>query len=342
MTIALYLLLAVSYVLNVKEPPYRALGNGYTDDRPAIQRAINDAFVTGIGAVYLPSGRYFVSSNGYGGLALRDKTMLYGNGASSIILYTNKGAAIYALARTNVLVRDLAVDEQGLGVRGIEFRGCLHSSVIGCWVLHSRGYSVYFHYLDFAHRCELCTVQECHVIDNNDVGIELRGATGCSVLGNTVSSAGGEGFHVSYIAWDGATDCLIANNISEGVTTNSNFVSYEIDGVEGAGAPWETDRIIISNNVSRGAATAVVCYGEPQVPNRPRNIRFRGNLIANPTVCAFMIANSSNITLSDNTVICAPGVLPLDVRCPPLYPWFGMVTNLTCHGNTVNGIPYQP
>lgn len=326
------------YILNVQEPPFNAKGDGVTDDRGAIQKALDAA--QGGHAVFLPSGRYFVSSNGYGGLSLPSNAHFYGNGASSVIVYTNAGAAIYAQSRTNVVVRDLCVDEMNLGVRGIELRACQDSSVIGSWVMHSKGYSVYLHHLNYNQRCQRCTVQGCHVIDNHDVGIELRGATGCSVIGNTVSTAGGTtenpGFHVSYIAWDGASDCVIANNISEGVRTNSTFVSYEIDGVEGSEAPWDTHDILVENNVSRYASTAVVVYGEPKVPNHPRHIRVQGNLFSHPRDCGMMIANCSEIVFSDNSITGSCGVL--DVRCPPLYPWFGTVTNLVCHGNTMNGI----
>lgn len=340
--VSILILCAASYILNVKEPPFNAKGDGKTDDRKAIQQALNQAGVTGEGAVYLPSGHYRVTSGGYGGVGLQNNVMFYGNGASSVIVYTNLGPAIYAIGKTNVLVRDMAVDERGIGVRGIELRACKDSTVADCWVMHSKGYSIYLHHQDYNARCERCTVQRNHVIDNHDVGIELRGAIGCSVLGNTVSSAGGDGFHVSYIAWDGATDCWIGNNISTGVGTNTNFVSYEIDGVEGSEAPWDTQRITIANNISRGAATGIVVYGEPKVPNRPRNIVVQGNTISDPSKCAVMVANCSNVILADNVATCGLGVMPLDVRCPPLYPWFGAVTNLTCHGNTVNGIPYEP
>src|ERR1700730_7507336 len=42
---------------NVMQPPYNATGNGRTDDRAAIQAAINDACAVG-GVVFLPVGQY--------------------------------------------------------------------------------------------------------------------------------------------------------------------------------------------------------------------------------------------------------------------------------------------
>lgn len=74
------------WVLNVKA--YGARGDGVTDDRLAIQAAINDAHEAGGGAVYVPSvdiaqGKYYRLANAP--LYLRDNVMVFGDGASSLI-----------------------------------------------------------------------------------------------------------------------------------------------------------------------------------------------------------------------------------------------------------------
>jgi hypothetical protein len=50
-----------SLSVDVCEAPYRAAGDGSTNDRMAIQSAINDVFAAGGGTVTLPSGRTFLS-----------------------------------------------------------------------------------------------------------------------------------------------------------------------------------------------------------------------------------------------------------------------------------------
>lgn len=47
---------------NVKNSPYNAAGNGITDDRTAIQTALNDAGSAGGGTVFLPPGSYKIST----------------------------------------------------------------------------------------------------------------------------------------------------------------------------------------------------------------------------------------------------------------------------------------
>jgi hypothetical protein len=71
---------------NVKDPPYNAVGNGTTNDRAAIQAAIDAAATAGGGVVFLPPGTYSVGASGStaGGqaysLLLKDKVHLRGAG----------------------------------------------------------------------------------------------------------------------------------------------------------------------------------------------------------------------------------------------------------------------
>ena len=62
--------------VNVCEAPYRAAGDGLTNDRIAIQSAIDDVFVAGGGTVTLPSGRTFLS----GEIRLKDSVVLHIDG----------------------------------------------------------------------------------------------------------------------------------------------------------------------------------------------------------------------------------------------------------------------
>ncbi len=83
---------ATPRVFDVSLPPYGAKGDGISDDRAAIQAAIDDAAEAGGGTVYLPGGQYLLADvqeqtgiryfllNYYSGISLvgagRDRTLL--------------------------------------------------------------------------------------------------------------------------------------------------------------------------------------------------------------------------------------------------------------------------
>lgn len=82
--------------IDVKALPYRAMGDGVTDDRAAIQAAIDDAARRGGGRVFLPKGVYVIGpepgSGALGGLRIRDKVTLQGEAAAGVVLRLMDGA----------------------------------------------------------------------------------------------------------------------------------------------------------------------------------------------------------------------------------------------------------
>lgn len=117
--------------INVRDARYGAAGDGNTDDRDAIQRALDDAGDSG-GAVFLPPGDYLVS----GPLAPRSHTLIHGthvprwdkpvNPTSSCKIrmggnFRGDGLVVPAATTVAVTLRNLALigDHVGSGLHGL-------------------------------------------------------------------------------------------------------------------------------------------------------------------------------------------------------------------------------
>lgn len=108
--------------INVKQPPFNALGDGVSDDTLAIQAAIDSACSAGGGEVYFPSGTYIISprhQSDQGALTIHcDDIALLGDGMNKSVLSretignsdpdttcpingdtVNRGAGVYVTAK---------------------------------------------------------------------------------------------------------------------------------------------------------------------------------------------------------------------------------------------------
>ncbi|ACO81203.1 Secreted mannuronan C-5 epimerase [Azotobacter vinelandii CA] len=107
-------------VFNAKD--FGALGDGASDDRPAIQAAIDAAYAAGGGTVYLPAGEYRVSPTGEPGdgcLMLKDGVYLAGDGIGETVIKLIDGSdqkitgmvrSAYGEETSNFGMRDLTLD----------------------------------------------------------------------------------------------------------------------------------------------------------------------------------------------------------------------------------------
>ncbi|WP_394543132.1 M10 family metallopeptidase C-terminal domain-containing protein [Azorhizophilus paspali] len=101
---------------------FGALGDGVSDDRPAIQAAIDAAYAAGGGTVYLPAGEYRVSPTGDPGdgcLMLKDGVYLVGDGIGETVIKLVDGSdqkitgmvrSAYGEETSNFGMRDLTLD----------------------------------------------------------------------------------------------------------------------------------------------------------------------------------------------------------------------------------------
>jgi hypothetical protein len=101
---------------------FGAVGDGVTDDRAAIQAAINAINTSGGGVVYLPAGTYIVGDSGFDivsrsyGLLLKSNVSLVGSSIFTTTLKVKNNADIDLIntdpssAQSNIVLRDLTLD----------------------------------------------------------------------------------------------------------------------------------------------------------------------------------------------------------------------------------------
>ncbi|MGI8623129.1 MAG: glycosyl hydrolase family 28-related protein [Solirubrobacteraceae bacterium] len=133
--------------INVKDSPYNAAGNGITDDKTAIQAALNDVPTSG-GAVYFPPGDYLVG----GPLAPKSRTLMSGShiprwqglvnpeSACKIRMsgsFTGTGLIVPAGSAVAVKLRNLALvgNNVGSGRHGLRMPDASAAAGEGSWEL---------------------------------------------------------------------------------------------------------------------------------------------------------------------------------------------------------------
>ena len=117
---------ATSDMWNVKDAPFNAAGDGVTDDRAAIQKALDSAFLsTSYKIVYVPEGTYLVGETNVPyehNLTIRSNVTLMGAGMYSTFLKKDSGgtndsyfirnyySGYDANGDSNIVIKDLTVD----------------------------------------------------------------------------------------------------------------------------------------------------------------------------------------------------------------------------------------
>jgi hypothetical protein len=110
---------------NIEAASPAATPNDSTDDRAAIQAAIDAAYAAGGGDVFVPAGTYLISDS----LHLKSNVRLRGVGAGSIIKATTGVNMVMIEQATNAEVRELKLDGDVHGGSGVRIIGSSHCIV---------------------------------------------------------------------------------------------------------------------------------------------------------------------------------------------------------------------
>lgn len=180
--------------VNVKA--YGATGDGVTDDTAAVQAAC-----TAANGVFFPSGTYKVTSP----ITLKSNNMVFGEGASSVILYTgtatSQGALYANSGSASTYVENLVV--QNLKILGtvatagfsefvhlISFSGVRNCLIDSCEIVGFRGDGIYIGSGDLAgqerHNIDV-TISNCYidgVNNDNRNGVSVIDGTSVTIENN--------------------------------------------------------------------------------------------------------------------------------------------------------------
>jgi hypothetical protein len=114
---------------NIEAATPAATPNDTSDDKAAIQNAIDTAYAAGGGDVFVPAGTYLIS----GALYLKSNVRLRGVGSGSIIKATASANMVSIEQAVNAEVRDLKLDgnvHSGSGVRLVGSSHCIVDNVV--------------------------------------------------------------------------------------------------------------------------------------------------------------------------------------------------------------------
>ncbi|MCL2899790.1 phage tail fiber domain-containing protein [Brenneria tiliae] len=204
---------------------FGAAGDGVTDDRAAIQAAIdfaaNSYTATGaVAGVYLTQN-YLVSLNpastlipgevaaGRGALCIKPRVHLFGHGGITLdkgFTGTSSGAVItnWQGAADNCSVRDITIDggygaAPGSGINGINIVDSDDVVINGVNIKNSTAGGIYLRRSGSSlsdHGCSNARVINCYVDNVHYIGIQLERPNGALVHGNTVINSGDNGIDV--------------------------------------------------------------------------------------------------------------------------------------------------
>jgi hypothetical protein len=320
--IAAYTLgLPVQEVYDVTKPPYNAVGNGSTNDGPAIQAALTAAGAAGGGIVFLPAKIFYVNEV----LSVPSNVTFTGAGRQISVLKgpvgsppnkTINGYSTNATVATNgttgVRISHMKIDHitNGTTSNGIQIGGTSPSTttdyvVEDCWV---EGYDSH-QYCIWNLRAEKGKIRNNYINGNSTggtqlEGIEIFGGDDIEVSGNYVTGINQVAIYavqISGITDTGFTNIYIHDNTvvgaNVGITVSAdgscarvlvvNNICTGQTGTTGAGikigasASSTLTDVLVAGNVMFGCQTLGIYV--PLSTATCKNIRIQGNQISGLT-----------------------------------------------------------
>lgn len=298
--------------VNVKA--YGATGDGVTDDTAAIQAAC-----TAANGVFFPSGTYKVTTP----VTLKSNNFIYGEGASSVILYTGTATsqgALYANSGSastyveNLIVQNIkilgTVSTAGFNefIHLISFNGVRNCLIDNCEIVGFRGDGIYIGSGDLGgqerHNIDV-TISNCYidgvnkdnrngisVIDGQGINIDNNFITRCSrtdMPGAIDIEPDGNAYHI-------VRDISVRNNriidCGGNVAAIGVYLPYVAFTVWPNGFNFDNNYIEVPSSAASAPPAFFFQYGSPFTsPPNPVvtdstadfSIRITNNVVRNPT-----------------------------------------------------------
>jgi len=357
-------------VKNVKD--YGAIGDGVTDDRAALQAALDAASAaantttsaSGQVTVIIPDGTYLFSMSGGVGLTIKANTHVIGAGGILKLMNgqaTSAGTSYYPIlnqsggvSQNNVMVESVVFD--GNGANNATYTVCDTITLVGqnvqllnCTLKDAPDSGVMFSAVDNS------SIRGCFIDGGRDAGIYVNASTApIASIDSTVS-----GNHVSNFVYDGITvkrfaqNVLITDNIITGC--GQGFTSQDFTAAVPAAGP--NNKLVFSNNVLRDIGNAV---GSPATGGGATfqagvDYVITGNLVTDVNLNGITLSGTTGAVVSGNVIdgvgqsaislIARPGYAATGnlvanniTRNATLYGiWLRDNTALACVGNAVQG-----